>query len=158
MFTFNPYPPLTDGEIDLTLERTFDGIPGTSWSPSYTFKISLHGQREKIGNISLRIGDTDHLRLYAGHIGYNISLAYRGNRYAAKACLLAKQVAVDHDYSEIWITCNPDNFPSRRTCEIIGSEYVETVDLPPDTEMYRLGERQKRRYRWRTDSPQTLSE
>lgn len=148
MFEFNRYPILTDGEIDLIVERTFNGIPGTTWSPSYNFKICLHGKRGKIGNISLRIGDTDHLRLYAGHIGYGINPLQRGHRYAAKACQLVKQVALDHDLSEVWITCNPDNFPSRRTCEIVGAEYVETVDLPSNTEMYRLGERQKRRYRW----------
>ncbi|MBT4498493.1 MAG: GNAT family N-acetyltransferase [Gemmatimonadetes bacterium] len=158
MLAFNSYPILTDGEIDLILERTFDGIPGTTWSPSYNFKISLHDKRGKIGNISLRIGHTDHLRLYAGHIGYGIDLNHRGHRYAAKACQLVKQVALDHDFSEVWITCNPENFPSRRTCEIIGAEYVETVDLPSNTEMYRLGERQKRRYRWIIKSPQTPSQ
>lgn len=158
MIEFNRYPILTDGEIDLTLERTFDGIPGTTWAPSYNFKISLHGQREKIGNISLRIGNTDHLRLYAGHIGYGIDRNHQGHRYAAKACRLVKQVALDHDLSEVWITCNPDNSPSRRTCEIVGAEYVETVDLPSNTELYRLGERQKRRYRWVINSPRTLPE
>jgi tagatose 1,6-diphosphate aldolase len=52
-----------------------------------------------------------------------------------------------HGINPLWITCNPDNMPSRRTCEILGAELIEIVDLPTDTEMYRYGERRKCRYR-----------
>ena len=45
------------------------------------------------------------------------------------------------------ITTNPDNWASRRTCEIIGAEMVEIVDVPEYMEMYRQGDRQKCRYR-----------
>jgi tagatose 1,6-diphosphate aldolase len=86
--------------------------------------------------------------MYAGHIGYGINERYRSNRYAAKACNLIKPVAIDHGFKTLWITCNPDNHPSRRTCEILGCELVEIVDLPVDTAMYRQGDRQKCRYRW----------
>jgi predicted acetyltransferase len=33
-----------------------------------------------MGTIHLRIGDTAHLRLYAGHVGYFVAAAHRGNR------------------------------------------------------------------------------
>ena len=148
MFPFKKYPILTDGEIDVAVEREFPGDPARSWSPSYDFRISPHGHRERAGRISLRIGDSDYLLLYAGHIGYGIGAPYRGHRYAAKACRLIAPVALDHRMEVVWITCNPDNIPSRRTCEIVGAQFVEIVDLPPDTDMYRQGERQKCRYRW----------
>ena len=148
MFSFKKYPLLTDGEIDVAVEREFPGDSLRQWSPSYDFRISLHGRQERIGRVSLRIGDSDYLRLYIGHIGYGIAAPHRGHRYAARACRLIAPVALDHHMNVLWITCNPDNIPSRRTCEIIGARFVETVDLPPDTDMYRQGERQKCRYRW----------
>ena len=52
-----------------------------------------------------------------------------------------------HGLAELWITCNPENKASRRTCEFAGAELIEIVDLPPHTDMYQEGERQKCRYR-----------
>jgi tagatose 1,6-diphosphate aldolase len=49
--------------------------------------------------------------------------------------------------SEVWITCDPENTASRRTCELAGADFIEIIDLPPDIDMYQDGERQKCRYR-----------
>ena len=57
-----------------------------------------------------------------------------------------------HDIDPIWITCNPDNMPSRRTCELIGAELINIVDLPKDIDLYLVGDRQKCRYRLSTDN------
>jgi tagatose 1,6-diphosphate aldolase len=51
-----------------------------------------------------------------------------------------------HGLTTLWITCNPDNIASRRTCERIGARLVEVVDVPEGTPLYRRGERQKCRY------------
>ena len=56
-------------------------------------------------------------------------------------------LARKHGFKTIWITCNPDNFASRRTCELLGAQMIEIVDLPEDNEMYQRGEHQKCRYR-----------
>ncbi len=148
MFEFRQYPTLTDNEIDISLERTSPANPERGWAPAYEFKITLHGKNEKVGGISLRVDNTEHIEQYVGHIGYGISSSYRGHRYAAKACKLIKKVALDHGMKTLWITCNPDNIASRRTCEIIGCEFVEIVDLPENTDMYGRGHKQKCRYRW----------
>ena len=37
----------------------------------------------------------------------------------------------------LWITCNPDNWPSRKTSEWIGATLVEIVDLPPENDQYK---------------------
>ena len=50
--------------------------------------------------------------------------------------------------TELWVTCNPDNIASRRTCELAGGVLVEIVDLPEDIDMYQEGERRKCRYRF----------
>jgi tagatose 1,6-diphosphate aldolase len=47
----------------------------------------------------------------------------------------------------LWITCNPDNYASRRTCERLGAEMVEIVPLPSNNVLYQRGEREKCRYR-----------
>ena len=147
-FTFRKYPVLTDGEIDLTVESEIEAQPERGLTPVYRFRISRHGETRKVGLIELRVGYTNSLVWYAGHIGYRIYSSFRGHRYAAKACRLLKPVAIDHGMDTIWITCNPDNWPSRRTCELVGCELVDIVDVPPDNNMYQRGERKKCRYRW----------
>ncbi len=147
-FKFNDYGTFTDGEIGVVVRERRPAKPEIEYVPVYRFDILLSGSPEPIGQIDLRIGNTRHLIMYGGHIGYGINEKYRGNRYAAKACNLIKRVAIDYGLKTLWITCNPDNYPSRRTCEILGCELVEIVDLPENTDMYRNGDRQKCRYRW----------
>lgn len=147
-FKFNDYEPFSDDEIEVVVRRKSPGDTSKGYVPAYWFDILLSGNPEPIGQIDLRIGNTRHLIMYGGHIGYGIKEEYRGHQYAARACNLIKRVAMDHGLKTLWITCNPDNQPSRRTCEILGCELVEIVDLPQDTDMYRSGDRQKCRYRW----------
>lgn len=148
MFEFREYPVLTDNEIDIHVEQTIPANPEKGCPPSYELAITLHGTNEKIGGIRLRVGNSEHINQYIGHIGYGINESYRGHRYAAKACNLIKKVALDHGMRTLWITCNPDNIASRRTCDIIGCELVEIVDVPRNPDMYGEGHKQKCRYRW----------
>jgi tagatose 1,6-diphosphate aldolase len=138
---------LADGDLELVLIERFPGNQAKGLVPAYRFKMVLAGQDEEIGSIHLRVGDTEHLVLYAGHVGYAVRLEYRGRRYAARACRLLLPLARHHGLDPVWITCNPDNPASQRTCELAGAELVDIVDLPEDTDMYRRGERQKWRYR-----------
>ena len=147
-FKFNDYQPFSDGEIEVVVSEKRPANPAMGRVPAYEFDIRLPGNSEPIGRVDLRIGNTKHLVMYGGHIGYGIYEKYRGHRYAAKACSLIRHVAIDHGFKTLWITCNPDNYPSRRTCEILGCELVEIVDLPRNTDMYQQGDRQKCRYRW----------
>ena len=61
-------------------------------------------------------------------------------------------VLAHHDIDPIWITCYPDNMPSSRTCELIGAELINIVDLPKDIDLYLVGDREKCRYRLSTDN------
>jgi tagatose 1,6-diphosphate aldolase len=99
------------------------------------------------GTISLRISDDENTRRYYGHVGYLVFPPARGNHYAERSLRLLLPLARRHSMAELWITTNPDNLPSRRTCERLGCEYVETVDLPPNHPLYHRGDRQKCRYR-----------
>jgi len=110
--------------------------------------ITIHDV--EVGRITLRLGTTDFIERFAGHVGYGIELPHRGHRYAARARELLRTVARAHGISPLWITCNPDHVASRRTCEIAGAELVEIVDLPVDCDMYTAGDRKKCRYRLAT--------
>jgi predicted acetyltransferase len=147
MFEFHDPGELVDGDLELVLAGTYPGDPARGYVPAYRFKMRLAGHDEDAGSIELRVGNTRHLAMYAGHIGYAVEPRHRGHHCAARACRLLLPLARSHGLRTLWITCNPDNLASRRTCELAGAEYVETVDLPAENEMYRRGERQKCRYR-----------
>jgi len=119
--------------------------------PAYHFWMRLLPESNPVipiaGHIGLRIGSTHELEMYFGHIGYNVYPPARGHHYAARACGLLFPLARAHDFSQLWITCNPDNIPSRRTCERLGGELVEIVDIPRGQILFERGERQKCRYR-----------
>lgn len=134
-------------ELQLVLLEEVPGDRAMNHVPVYKFRMTLVGQDEEIGRIQLRIGNTRHIVMYAGHIGYSVHPPHRGHRYAAKACRLLFPLARSHGLTELWITCSPDNTASRRTCELAGGKLVGIVDLPEDTDMFRKGERRKYRYR-----------
>ncbi len=100
-----------------------------------------------VGSISLRIGHSVNLDWYLGHVGYHVMPAARGRHYAERAARLLMPVARAHGHQYVWITCNPDNIASRKTCEALGAVYVDTVTLPPENPLYRQGERVKCRYK-----------
>jgi tagatose 1,6-diphosphate aldolase len=148
MMTFTFYDPgiLIDEELELILEGKYPDDPEKGYA-SYNFIMSLVGKRKEIGRIQLRVANTERIVMYVGHVGYRVYPKHQGNRYAARSCQLILPLARQHDLNPFWITCNPDNLPSRRTCEIIGAEMIEIVDIPKDMDMYKRGDRQKCRYR-----------
>jgi tagatose 1,6-diphosphate aldolase len=99
----------------------------------------------------LRLGATDFMVRFGGQVGYGIAEPHRGNRFTARALPLLVPLARLHGFSCLWITCDPQNWASRRSCEIAGAKFVETVDLPEDCDMYRQGDRQRCRYRLDVD-------
>jgi len=147
MFQFHDPGKLIDDDLELILDERYPGDPTINYVPAYKFKMRLAGQDEVVGHIELRIGNTNHIVMYGGHIGYHVFPKYRGQHYAARACCLLLPLARYHGLPTLWITCNPDNYASRRTCELAGAQFVEIVDLPEDNDMYQEGERQKCRYR-----------
>ena len=99
------------------------------------------------GSISLRIGHSLNLDHYLGHIGYHVLPPARGHHFAERAARMILPIARAHGHQMLWITCNPDNLASRRTCERLGAVFVDTVSLPKDNPLYTQGDRLKCRYR-----------
>lgn len=137
---------LVNDEIELRLQKTVDGDARRQWLPAYHFAI-CDKQGIELGGCDLRIGHNINT-YYGGNIGYHIWEAYRGHHYAGKACLLLFELAKKHDMDHLIITCNPDNYASRKTCEYAGCRLVEIVTLPEDNDMrIQDGETEKCIYR-----------
>ena len=126
---------LVSDELRLTLDHTAQADPVKGWVPAYYFDICLP-DGTKVGRCDLRIGHNRKL-YYGGNIGYTVFPDWRGHHYAEKACRLLFELAKRHDLGYMIITCNPDNLPSRRTCERLGGELLEIAELPEDNNMRR---------------------
>jgi predicted acetyltransferase len=142
--TFQELGELSDGNLCLVLEERIPADRDTARVPAYRFVIQVAG--EPVGSIELRLGTSDFMIQYAGQIGYGVRPPFRGRRYAARALKLVLPLARRHGFAQLWITCNPDNGASRRTCELVGAALVEIVDIPEGCDMYIAGERRKCRY------------
>ena len=147
MFTFHDPGPLVDGELELVLVETTPEDPSKGWVPAYYFQMRVGGAPQPAGSLTLRVGDTEEIVGFFGHIGYGVEPAYRGRRYAARACMLVLPLARLHGLNPLWITCNPDNVASVRTCELLGATLAGVVDVPPGLPLYERGEQLKCRYR-----------
>ena len=143
-----PVPPeaLSSGEITLRFAQVVPGEPSRGFVPYFHFRI-LAADGSDAGHINFRVGDTEHVLVCAGHIGFEIAEAFRGRRYALQACH-AIAPFVRSIYRSVTITCDPDNLASRRTIERLGAEFVDEVAVPPHDPHYQRGSRIKRRYRW----------
>jgi tagatose 1,6-diphosphate aldolase len=147
-FSFLDPGPLRDDDLRLALIHKHAGKPKAGTAPEYEFEMRLTETDARIGRIALRIGDTERLRRYVGHIGYFVEPPCRGHRYAARAVRLVLPLAWRHGLAPVWITCNPDNLPSRRTLELAGGTYVDTVPVPDDDPLYLQGDVEKCRFRF----------
>jgi tagatose 1,6-diphosphate aldolase len=147
MFEFKDFDYLTDEEIDLIIDEKVEGNEEKGYVPAYKYKIYKHKSNDIIGEIDIRIGNNQNT-FFGGNIGYAIEEVFRGNGYASKACKLIKIVAKSHGVNSLFITCNPDNWASRKTCEKIGARFIELIVLPEDNEMYLAGEKQKCVFKW----------
>lgn len=139
---------MIDNDLELVLARKTPPDQRRGYAPVYSFNMLRAGSRGIIGSIDLRIGITEDLVKYSGHFGYRVTVDYRGNRYAARSLKLLLPLARTHNLNPVWVTCDPDNPASRRTCEIAGGKLIDTVDLPKNNNLYKRGERQKCRYRF----------
>ena len=146
-FTWEDPGILEDNELVLVLAERAEADPSRGYVPAYRFQMHVTTEASHMGNIDLRVGDTNQLRMFSGHIAYGVHPEHRGHHYAARSCLLLLPLAKLHGITDLWITCNPDNWASRRTCELAGAQFVEIVNLPEESDMYERGERAKCRYR-----------
>jgi len=144
-----PFDPglLSDGVVALRLRESAPADRVRGWAPAHHYTILLGETAEAVGLLSVRFGSSEWLTRYAGQIGYAVAPEHRGHRYASRALRLVAPFAWRAGLVPLWITCNPDNPASRRSCELAGAELVEIVPLPSGNDMFARGDRFKCRYR-----------
>ncbi|MEM6996489.1 MAG: GNAT family N-acetyltransferase [Myxococcota bacterium] len=147
-FVFARFSELRCEDVRVRVAECRPADPARGYVPAYETEIIRMADDQIVGHLSLRIGDTPYVRTYGGHIGYGILEPYRGHHFAAKGCRAIIPIAQHHGVNPLWLTVEPHNTASRRTCERIGAEFVEIVALPADCDMYLEGQRHKCRYRW----------
>lgn len=126
--------------------ESFPADPSQDFVPMYHFRI-LAADGSDVGHINFRVGDTEHVRVCAGHIGFEIREQFRGHGYALQACR-AIAPFVQSISGAVTITCDPDNVASMRTIERLGANFTDEVPVPPHDPHYKRGSRKKRRYKW----------
>ena len=137
---------LSFGDVSLRFDHIVPGDPSRDFVPYYHFRI-LTADGTDAGHINLRVGDTEHVRICAGHVGFGIDEEFRGHGYAGQACR-ALAPFIREIYGTVTITCNPDNIASQRTIEGLGAAFVDQVAVPEHDPGYARGARIKKRYRW----------
>ena len=138
---------LSSGRVSLRFSKIVPGDAERGFAPAYQFRI-LNEDGTDVGRINFRVGDSEHVRLIAGHIGYEIAEAWRGHGYALKACRAIAPL-VRSSYESVIITSDPENVASVRTIEKLGAVFIDEVPIPPTDPHYLRGSRTKRRYRWK---------
>ncbi len=134
-----------DGDVTLKLWRVFQAGDTVWATPWYGFSILVGGA--PAGGIRLRVGDTDLLRLWAGHIGFNVEPGFRGRRVAERATRLILPLVAAHGITFVWLTCDPGNIASEVTLARLGARFVETVVVPPQYAAFEPAATRKQRYR-----------
>jgi tagatose 1,6-diphosphate aldolase len=140
-----------DGDLQLTLSARISAEEGPWGVPAYSFAMQSPGG-DRMGRIRLRVGWSDDVIRYAGHMGYAVEPAFRGRHYAERACRLIIPLAKRHGMDHLWITCQPDNLASRRTLERLGAQYVSILDVPEDYPLDAGAERRKLCFRFSISS------
>lgn len=123
-------------EISLRQIELAADDPQRKWDPAFHFDILDHTDTQ-VGGCNLRLGHSEVL-YSVGNIGYKIDEPYRGHHYAGKACRLLFELARRQGMEYVIIVCAPSNQPSRKTCEWLGGELLEIVELPKDDKRRQL--------------------
>ena len=144
-------PQFSDEVIDLAPIYLEEPDSDMGFGEIYVYIILPHGIRREAGRISLRLGESPCV-YYFGHIGYHVDLPYRGRHYARRACALLRPVIEAAGKSSVVITTDPDNLPSRRTCEGLGCTLERVVQVPESIRGRWIISEVKCRYIWRMDA------
>jgi predicted acetyltransferase len=83
-----------------------------------------------IGRVSIRHQLNDRLRRLGGHIGYDIRPSQRQRGYGQQILALALPQARAMDLKSVLLTCDSDNWPSRKIIESNGGVFEDEIQLP----------------------------
>ena len=136
---------LSYDDVSLAYEETVPGDPERGLVPFHHYRIIHCGT--DVGHINFKVGDTEHIRLVAGHIGYEVREEFRGRGFAYMACRALAPFARSL-YPSVLITVDPSNSPSIRVIERLGAAFLDELEVPEHDPAFQKGARRKRRYKW----------
>ena len=139
----------SDGVIDLSVSSRDETDEKCGIVDCYAFDIHPAGSRRYAGYVSIRMGDSPEL-YYLGHVGYRVEKPFRGNHFALRACRLLGPYLKKMGVHSLVITNDPDNLPSRKTCEELGCILERTTAVPEEYRFIVSGSTAKCRYIWLT--------
>jgi len=137
---------LYDGPVRLVFDRVVTPPPRDGFVPFYHFRI-VNEAEEDVGHINFRVGDSRHVIMCAGHVGYGVREEYRGRAYAYHACRALAPFLREH-YDTVIVTADPANAPSLRVIDRLGAVFLDEVAVPADDPAFAAGARRKRRFAW----------
>ena len=134
------------GKVVLRFVRINAGDPSKGFVPAYHFSIE-NTQGFEVGHLNFRVGDSDHVRLAAGHVGFAISEEHRGHGYAGDACLAIGPWVAEKS-GQVLITTDPENFACIATLNRVGAAYRDEVEVPRGDPHFQRGSYRKLRFDW----------
>ncbi|MCU0495472.1 MAG: GNAT family N-acetyltransferase [Chloroflexaceae bacterium] len=129
---------LRDNDLELVVSGTYPGNAEKGFVPEYRFDMVHAVTRAVMGTLDLRVGLTEQLKQYGGHIGYEVAEAHRGHNYAARSCRLLFPFIRQLGIQPVIITCNPANLASVKTIESLGGKLVATNNVEVEGGVQRL--------------------
>ncbi len=138
-FTFLDPGEVVDGDLDLVLVRDVPAEPVKGYVPAYEFEMRSRSGGTVMGNLRFCVGDPDTVLKYPCHVGYDVKPEFRGHRYASRSVRLILPFARAHRLTRLWVSCDPDNVASPKTCERAGAKLCGMSEVPKHHEMYAKG-------------------
>ncbi len=89
----------------------------------------LANDKEYLGTIHLRHCLNDSLKLYGGHVGYDIRPSARRNGYGTKMLKLSFPYLIEIGLDKVLITCDITNIGSRKIIESAGGILEKVIKL-----------------------------
>ncbi len=137
---------LINKDLELVLIKKTPANEEKKYFSAYKFEMRHKKTNEKMGHIDLRISNNEIIK-YIGHIGYGVDEKFRGNRYASRSVKLLFTLAKKHELNPLWITCYPENIPSKKTCKFAGGKLIKISGPPKNNERYK-NNREKCQYKF----------
>jgi tagatose 1,6-diphosphate aldolase len=142
---------LIDEDLRLVLVKQGMASEPDSTITVYKYKMKNVHSGAEMGEINLRAGYTENIKLYRGNIGFAVFEPFRGHHLSGRSCLLLKPFIRSLGLEIIWLTCNIDNVASQKNLALTGARYLDTIRVPDDSPyapFYPPYACIKLRYRW----------
>lgn len=101
-----------------------ESIARKDWVPNTTLFAVRKADNKIIGSTHIRHNlDREILRTYGGHIGYAVCPGERGKGYGTAILELALDYCIGLDLNHIMLSCDKENFASKRIIEKCGGVF-----------------------------------